>query len=107
MLILAGQQPGWLSPLIPTTRAELLPTLSTEWAELMADADYHMLRQPLSYEYSAVITDFGGNDDSDLTTVVGLAIGAGVGVVVVVILAFVIYKFTCKPRGKGAATNTV
>jgi hypothetical protein len=98
-LILAGQQPGWLSPLIPTTRTELLATLSSEFTEVMTNADYHMLQQPLNYDYASVVTNFGG-DRGACPNTMAIGIGAGVGGVVAVILTIGVYKRVCKAGGK-------
>jgi len=50
-LILAGQAPGWTSPLIPKTRAALRGTLSSSFLAMMDDPQYHMLSVPIGVDY--------------------------------------------------------
>eukprot|EP00947_MAST-08B_sp_MAST-8B-sp1_P002369 g2369.t1 len=73
-LILAGVEPGWRSDLMPSSKAALEASLSTEFKTMMADARYHQLQAPLTYSYSATIggggtaTTTGTTENSKLDT---------------------------------------
>ena len=54
-LVLAGMEPGWKSDLLPPTKTALEASLSTEFRTMMADPQYHQLKAPLTYSYTATI----------------------------------------------------
>jgi hypothetical protein len=51
ILILAGQEPGWMGDSIPHSPDGLRATLSSEFLEMVADPAYHQLQAPLTYIY--------------------------------------------------------
>jgi len=51
-LVLAGQEPGWTSNLLPASAAGLRASLSAEFLAVMDDPAYNMLRAPLAYDYA-------------------------------------------------------
>ena len=51
-LLLAGQEPGWRSSLLPSTTEALRASLSTEFLSMMDDPQYHQLKAPISWSPS-------------------------------------------------------
>jgi hypothetical protein len=58
--VLAGQEPGWRSALLPASKAALEASLSAEFLAVMADPAFHQLRAPLTYAYSPGAGESGG-----------------------------------------------
>ena len=112
ILILAGQEPGWMGDSIPRSLDGLRATLSSEFLEMVADPAYHQLQAPLTYTYllsngaaytaTPKATSAGGCDDEDSGA--GMIIGIVIGVVAVVLLIAGVVGVVMHMKKKKAAS---